>query len=229
MIITHVALENGWNRDHLLQNAEKLILGSFNPFNQNGDNTDYYYGRSTNYFWKAIAELNRLNTNAFLNNLELKLDYMNRFKFCFLDVINSIEIQSDDNNERAILDFVNQKIFTEFSDQVLFTSNTSFGNNRIKVTRTYNSDILPLIEQGRIRTILHTMGNNTIRMNLTTKPKELRLGVNGFQGFINDIVAIENVRFVNQSFSPSGRAVNTGGPDYFNELKNWLSQHVLNG
>lgn len=38
MIIRHVALENEWNTNEILQNANKLILGSFNPFNIDGDN-----------------------------------------------------------------------------------------------------------------------------------------------------------------------------------------------
>ena len=85
MIVRHVTLVNEWNRNEILQNAQKLILGSFNPYNLNGDNTDYYYGRFTNYFWKAMAEINNLNPNIFFNNL----DYMNRYKFCCLDVIDS--------------------------------------------------------------------------------------------------------------------------------------------
>jgi hypothetical protein len=32
MIIIHVALKNVWNRYEVLQNAQKLILGSFNPY-----------------------------------------------------------------------------------------------------------------------------------------------------------------------------------------------------
>ena len=48
MIINHVAIVNGWDRKEILENSETLILGSFNPFNPNGDNTDYYYGRCFN-------------------------------------------------------------------------------------------------------------------------------------------------------------------------------------
>lgn len=228
MIVRHVALENEWNRNAILQNSQKLILGSFNPYNLNGDNTDYYYGRFTNYFWKAMAEINNLNPNIFFNNLELKLDYMNRYKFCFLDVIDSIEIESRDNNETVINNFINQKIYTEFSDQVLFTTRTAFENSNITVSRTYNPIILSLIQQGGIRKVIHTMGNNTIGIDFRTKQQENRLGANGFQGFINQIRYQNNIDFIPQSYSPSGRAVKTGGPNYFNNLKNWLSMHIIN-
>lgn len=227
MIIRHVALENEWNRNDVLQNAQKLILGSFNPYNPNGDNADYYYGRSTNYFWKAIAEINNMNPNIFFNNLNLKLEYMHEYKFCFYDIINSVEINSQNGNELALNKFIDQKIYTEFSDQVLFTSRTSFENNQITLVRSYNSNILSLLEEGRIRKIIHTMGNNTIGRNLITSPKEMALGINGFQGYVNEIIRNPNSTFVPQSFSPSGRAVNTKGLIYYNGLKAWLNEHIF--
>lgn len=228
MIIRHVALENEWNRNDVLQNAKKLILGSFNPYNPNGDNADYYYGRSTNYFWKAIAEIHNMNPNIFFNNLNLKLEYMHEYKFCFSDIINSVEINSQNVNELALNRFIDQKIHSEFSDQVLFTSRTSFENNQITLERSYNSNILSLLEEGRILKIIHTMGNNTIGRNLITSPKEIALGINGFQGYINEIIGNLNSTFVPQSFSPSARAVNTGGLIYYNGLKAWLNEHIIN-
>lgn len=229
MIVNHAALENGWNFNGHLQNAEKLILGSFNPYNFNGDNADYYYGRSTNYFWKAVAELNNLNSDIFFNNLDLKLEYMYRYRFCFLDIIDSIQIECQDDNELVINQFVNKKIYKEFSDQVLFTTKTSFQKNTIRVTRTYNQSVIDLIQQGGIQKIIHTMGNKTIGINFTTRWQENQLGVNGFQGFINQIINQNNIAFTPLSYSPSGRAVKTGGPNYFNNLKNWLNTEILNG
>jgi hypothetical protein len=228
MIVRHVALENEWNRNEILQNAQKLILGSFNPYNLNGQNADYYYGRCTNYFWKAIAEINNLMPDIFFNNLDLKFEYMNKYRFCFLDVIDSIEILSNGHNELSVSDFINKKIHTEFSDQVLFTTKTYFQNNKITLTRTYNGSILNLIQQGRINKIIHTMGNNTIGIDFRTRWQESRLGANGFQGFINQIVDQNNANFVPQSFSPSGRAVKNGGLTYLNDLKNWLRNHIVN-
>jgi len=152
---------------------------------------------------------------------------MHRYRFCFMDVINSIEIESQGNNELLINNFINQKIFTEFSDQVLFTTKTTFENNQITVTRTYNSSIINLIGNGRIKRVIHTMGNNTIGTDFRTKWQENRLGVEGFQGFINQIINQNNIDFIPQSYSPSGRAVKMGGPNYFNNLKNWLQNNLL--
>lgn len=229
MLIRHAALENEWDTNEILQNANKLILGSFNPFNVNGDNADYYYGRCTNYFWKAIAELHNLNPKIFFNNLDLKLEYLRRYRFCILDVIDSIEIQSEQNNQSLLNDFINKKIYTEFSDQALFTTKTSFQNNVIIVNRIYNHRILNLIQQGGIQRVIHTMGNNTIGIDFRTKWQENRLGANGFQGFINQIRNQSNIIFTPQSFSPSGRAIKTGGINYYTNLKDWLMKNLLNG
>ena len=63
MIINHSTIEHKWETIENFTIAKTLILGSFNPFNPNGDNTDFYYGRCTNYFWKTIAEIKNMNPN----------------------------------------------------------------------------------------------------------------------------------------------------------------------
>ena len=227
MIIRHVALENGWNSNEILQNANKLILGSFNPFANNGENADYYYGRRTNYFWKVIAEIEGLNPEYYFNNLDLKLECMNRFRFCFLDLISSIDITCQENDEAIIERFVRMKIYKEFSDQVLFTTSTNFENNEINVSRVYNHDVVALIQRGNIRKVIHTLGNNTIDSGFRTKPKEKNLGRDGFQGFVNQVVNQNDAVVISESYSPSGRAVKAGGPNYLNDLKQWLRVHII--
>lgn len=227
MIVNHVAIVQGWNtNEEVFQNAQTLILGSFNP-NQPDGNTDYYYGRSTNYFWTAIEEIYGLPNNTFLESRPNKIEFMTQYKFCFLDVINSVEITSNDNNEIILNEFINNKIYAEFSDQILFTTTTNFQNNVISLTRIYNDDILNLLDEGNIKTVIHTMGNNRIGMNFGTNPQENGLHENGFQGFINKIRNHQtDVNFVPLSYSPGRRAVNIGGPDYKNNLKNWLQEHI---
>jgi len=63
MIIKHAAIEDKWLNEKvtkLLYNSKTLVLGSFNPNNQ-GNNTDFYYGRCSNFFWKIIAEIEGRN------------------------------------------------------------------------------------------------------------------------------------------------------------------------
>ena len=42
MKVNHVAIVNDWDLYEVFENAEILILGSFNPYNLNGDNADYF-------------------------------------------------------------------------------------------------------------------------------------------------------------------------------------------
>lgn len=225
MVIDHNAIINNWNYNDVLQNANTIILGSFNPYNPQGENPDYYYGRRTNYLWTAIEEISNLNPTYFLNNVQNKLEFMLLHNFCFLDVIDSIEITEANQNNEIINQFVQKKIFTEFSDQVLFTTTTKFENTNIVLSRNYNENIVHLINQGNIQKIIHTMGNNTIQMNLETKTKEYNLGINGFQGYINSIVNT-GINFIPTSYSPSGRAVRVGGHEYMTQLKEWLNEHL---
>jgi hypothetical protein len=218
MIITHASISDNWNCD--FENSETLILGSFNPNNPNG-NTDYFYGRKTNYFWRAIAELNNLHPDIFFDNLELKIEYMRINRFCFLDLINSIEINTN-SSQNLLNEFAEKKIFKEFTDQILFTSKTNFKGCKIQISRNYNFELLNLVRNSNINKIAHTLGNNRINNQLITSPIEKNLNQYGFQSFIYQIQQLENINFISNSISPSGYAVNTGGEVYFEELKNWL-------
>lgn len=227
MVITHASISNNWNNINYFPNAETLILGSFNPNNPNvlNGNTDYFYGRSSNFFWKAIAELNNIDINSFTDNIELKFEYMQLNRFCFLDIINSIEISTDADNN-LLNEFVQNKIFKDFTDQVLFTSKTKFKGSSILIARNYNFEIPNLVLNSRINKIIHTLGNSRIDQNFTTKPKEQNVGENGFQILINQINNIDNVNFISQSFSPSKYAVNRSEENYYSELKNWLRNNL---
>lgn len=215
MIIQHAKVN--WE-NYIPQDVKTLILGSFNP-NNPSLNTDYYYGRSTNYLWRAIADLLKLKENYFSNNLERKKEVMEKYSFCFLDLIEKIEISG---NETLLPQFVNQKILKEFSGQVLFTTNTTFEKHRFTVQRSYNHQIVDFINKNRVKTLLHTLGNNTINERFITNWSERRLGLNGFQGFVNSIKSTDSV-FIQKSYSPSGRAVKVGGQKHYENLKNWLN------
>ena len=69
-------------------------------------------------------------------------------QFCFYDVIQSIDVISTD--EDALNKFVQQRIFIEFSDQVLFTTNTKYNDVTINVFREYNRDVFELLANGNI-------------------------------------------------------------------------------
>lgn len=222
MIIAHNAIVHNWNNNQLFENAKTLILGSFNPHNPNINNIDFYYGRETNYLWRVIAQLLGHNVNFYLNNLQNKLDTMNQYKFCFLDVINSIEVTCAQNPELEE-QYIQNNILNEFADSKLFTTNTNFQGVNIKITRNYNDDIIEKINSNNIKKVIHTMGNNRISQGFITNPIE---GALGFQGLINNVLQT-NAQFVPESFSPSGRAVRVGGNAHSMNLSNWIQANLL--
>ncbi|WGK65673.1 hypothetical protein [Croceiramulus getboli] len=224
MKINHVCKENNWIEPAEIKNVRTLILGSFNPFNPNGQNTDYYYGRQSNYFWKVIAMLLGKNENYFTDNLRNKLEVMKDYRFCFLDVIESIEISNAENDDLVNQKFANEHIYTNYFDAKLFT--TTHGAANVKVNRNYNQKVFSVIENQDIQRVVHTMGNSTITKQFKTKPKEKSLGMNGFEGYINAIKNT-NVEFVPTSYSPSGYAVRRSGVAYLETLKAWINSNLL--
>lgn len=216
MIIEHASVN--W-KNYIPKKVKTLVLGSFNP-NNPLNNTDYFYGRSSNYFWKFIADILEFNEDYFCGNYERKVEVMEKYGFCFLDLISSISVNGINENHEN--NFKNVKIFTEYSDGVLFTTNTNFRGHNINVQRIYNIEILNFINAHYPKRIIHTLGNTRINNNFQSRPVEL-------QNFINQILDISeqsNAIFNPISYSPSGRAVRVGGINYYQNLKNWLQDNL---
>jgi hypothetical protein len=219
MIVEHAKV----NWENFVPKVVKiLILGSFNP-NNPVNNTNYYYGRYSNFLWKAIGDILFENQQHFFVNgdlnIELAKDTMEKYQFCFLDLISDIKITG--HNVQHEINFKNARIDIGFSDSVLFTTKTNFQGNNVNIERNYNQLILDFINENSTDKIIHTLGNNRISVNFITNPIEAGLGQNGFQGLINQIVQNYNY-FEPISYSPSGHAVNAGGSEYYNNLKSWL-------
>lgn len=227
MLINHANIN--WNivEYEIFKNAKTLILGSFNPNQPNqNDNTDYYYGRNSNYFWKVLGAIIHENESHYHNNIEHKITAMLEYKFCFSDIVESIEVECLNNPALEHL-FVDTKIFKNFSDSILFTSNPNFNNNIINIVRNYNINIPDLINQyPNISRIIHTLGNSRISQDFITNPIENNIVGNlGFQAVINQIVNLD-IDFNPISFSPSQIAVNRGGQVYRNNLAGWLQYNI---
>jgi hypothetical protein len=227
MKVNHLSLSNNWPGPSIVNTPKTLILGSFNPFNPfNKENTDYYYGRNTNHFWKSIARNLKLEEDYFLNNLSRKIETMNKFHFCFYDVVDYLEINCEDESSRD--SFIKDNIYTNFYDSVVFKQKTR-NYPIIEIKRHYNRSIIELLKSNSFKKVIHTMGNNTIDEKMKTICKEKALRESGFQGFINEIGRIcesRNITFVMKSFSPSQYAINTGKTSII-ELDKWIKTNVL--
>lgn len=229
MIIQHLAIENEWEGLGVVENPKTLILGSFNPFNPNRNNTDYYYGRNTNYFWKIIAIHLLKPENYFfiesdgLTPFKKKIAIMNKYKFCFYDVVDILTLTS--NNEMILNQYINEKIHIGFDDSKLFVTNTKFNGVNIKIERGYNKRIINLLEQGTIKKVIQTMGKNRIKENLKAYPVR-----DGFHNYIKEITNIcskKDICFIPNSYSPSQIAVHKLGEQNRGELDNWLIQNIF--
>jgi hypothetical protein len=208
-----------------LENATKLVVGSFNPFNPFG-NAPFYYGRDTNYFWKAIA-LNLGHDLFYYHHQNYgalrRFQCMEQFGFYFIDIIDSVEIKGVNNAHEV--EFSNEKIFTNFSDSVLFTSNTHYNEGPITITRNYNSNLGLLLNEHEFETVIHTLGNNRIREDFITQP------LGDFQNFIDEIEPVTH-NFIPISYSPSQIVVNRNGGihgQYFHYLSDWINVYLLGG
>ncbi len=230
MKINHAAIEDKWLNDkvmNLLYNSNKIVLGSFNTHNPK-NNTDFYYGRCSNFFWKVIAQIEGKNDQYYFNNIQLKIGVMEKYSFCCLDLIDSIEISSTNGGTEIISDFVKNKIYTGYSDSVLFSSNTSYKNKAIRVDRTYNKLVLDVLDKGKITKVIHTLGNARISEQFVTKPIEKSLQVEGFQGYWLSIVnRKKDIEIVRNSYSPSAYAVRRLGEQNYESIKSWFETNLI--
>src|SRR5690606_19296188 len=158
MIIQHSSVN--WNLETLnpiLKKAKTLVLGSFNPNNPNpNENTDFYYGRNTNHFWKSIARNLNLPENHFTYNFQNKINYMIKYRFFCSDIISSINLECD--NEEVLNQYVNELIYTNYEDKELFrVFNYDFNNQEISKSLEFNNQIIEHLEQNKITKVIHTL------------------------------------------------------------------------
>ena len=226
-IISHQALQLKWIQPTDIPNPKTLVLGSFNPFNPDGDTVDYYYGRSSNFFWKRIAVILGHEETFFLHREQgftRKLDAMSN-RFCCLDIVNHIKV--DGQNDEVVNKYIKNRIFSNFADSELFKSKFNGGN--VNLRRVYNETVLETLKNTKsINKVIHTMGPRRITDRIRGNPKELNRGTDGLFGFMSQVFDTcdkRDIALVFDSFSPSAYAVknkSTQIPD----LDNWLIEHL---
>lgn len=156
-----------------------LVLGTFNP--DCGEKVDYFYGRCRNNFWRAIEHIEELDYRSLFNNLNGKIQIMEKYHFGCTDIISSIEFNPNIRN----------KICGEgYSDSVLFTKKF------VKIHYQFDQ-IIDFIAQQKVKKVIHTWGT---RKN----PREFKILVQNFNDFCNR----NHVEFIADCPSPSPRSRN---------------------
>lgn len=173
-MINHQLLNNNFLPNWKIKT---LVLGTFNP--EGGDIVDYFYGRNRNNFWKALAELQKLQRNSYYQNFEEKLKCMKLFEFGCTDIIRSVVVNEN---------YIQNIIGNGYSDNKLF--------NLANVHRTYQMDIIKnYLIKNEVKKVINTWGKREI-------PNEFLNHVNDLNNFCNE----HNIIFVDACPSPSPRS-----------------------
>src|SRR5574337_392409 len=134
-----------------------LVLGTFNPIC--GKKTDYFYGRDSNNFWRAIETILGKDRFFYHNNFPEKHKAMLAIKFGCTDIISSIKIYPSVRNKLC---------GQGYSDQILFTKKyvqPEYEFERIKL----------FLEKKSVRRIINTWGKRNRPANLINEINNLQL------------------------------------------------------
>lgn len=177
--------------------VQTLVLGTFNP--DCGEETDYFYGRCQNNFWRTLEEIQGLDNRWFQNNFNSKLEFMQTNKFGCTDIIKSIEI----NDESTKKDVCGKG----YSDQILFTAK--------KCKLEYHFDeIKAFIQNSKVKKVIHTWGK-------IDTPKSFLSHLSDLEKFCSE----NNATFIRDCPSPSGRL---RGKEHKKKLYDFYIKHLIN-
>jgi len=225
--ILHQHLALNWPSFQSVESPKTLVLGSFNPYFENGQTVDYYYGRESNFFWRVVADLLGMDQNYFFDSedgLFRKLEAM-QGRFVLADFINYLEITS--SSKATVQEYIAQHIFKNFSDAKLWQTDSGNDDDWVYLQRSYNTAIYDFIDASdSLTTVIHTLGKSNLDVNKVA-PAEEHLYI-GFKRFISDIKALcrdKGISFVTESHSPSGRVISYPGESY-DRLKEFYQEYL---
>lgn len=170
------------NQDFFLPNWEikVLVLGTFNP--ECGEQTDYFYGRKKNNFWKAIASIKKFDSNHYLDHFQNKLNTMIEHKFGCSDIIELVKVDKE-NLEKVC--------GNSYSDSYLFTQ------KYVKITYRFE-EIKNYLITNKVEKVINTWGKRK-------SPKEFQKQIDSLKFFCTQ----NNILFIEDCLSPSPRSKNT--------------------
>lgn len=220
IIVKHIAKEKGWD-NIVTQNPTTLIIGSFNPFIPNKILLpDYYYGRNPtrgagNKLWNTIGKVKYNNKTYFRNDFSRKIIEVSKLKIYFYDLISELEFMCE--NKILLEKFINEKVYKNFADNIIWQSTTKYCGELITIKRIYNYNILKfLTEYHSVKRVVNTLGKK--RGNYCFNPNEEQ-----WIQYKNDIFNTcteRGIDLVLESVSPSAR----GGSEL--EFENWLKKYI---
>lgn len=188
--------------------CKTLVLGTFNP--EGGAPVNYFYGRNSNYFWKAISVIDGRSEHFYhekiSNDQNDHIVLMKKNKFGCADIIKSIDCPNES---------IGRINGGGYSDQFIFSGN---------VIRQYNfEDLKKYINSQNHRDIKVTKIINTAGQRFDNPtPREFSVQLNDFINFCKT----NKIDFIS-SPSASAYAVRTHRTD-FEKLKDFYKLHLIN-
>lgn len=107
------------NLDRIDFEPETLIIGTFNPAWPQGNNAEWFYGRTrNNYFWDVLPRIHNSSLNLRKHGAHAWKTFCHDNRIALTDIITSINDANEDNEEhQAILrTYLDQTIADYFED-----------------------------------------------------------------------------------------------------------------
>jgi hypothetical protein len=187
--------------------CKTLVLGTFNP--EGGHPVNYFYGRDTNYFWKAISYIDNKEEHFYhkkiSNNQDDHFLLMKKNKFGCTDIIKCIDCP---------IEAIPRINGGGYPDQLVFRAN---------IERQYNFEDLEKYinrqnqKEIRVKKIINTVGNRFDN----PAPNEFAEKLNKFKLFCQK----NKIDFIS-SQSASAHAVRTHKTE-FETLKIFYQLHLF--
>jgi hypothetical protein len=175
---------------------QTLVLGTFNPSCR--EETDYFYGRCQNNFWRTLEEIDSLKYRWFQNNLERKMKFMKDNEFGCSDIIKSVELTDEI--------YRNKICGKGYSDVNLFTKK--------KCTLEYNFDeIKSFIKKNNVLKVINTWGERENPVIFKEYLEDLKI-----------VCSQNNILFIEKCPSPSGRM---RGKEHKTKLIEFYKTHLV--
>ena len=224
--INHLACSHDWETHHYEVPAPKcLVLGSFNPKIDSNSGVPFYYCRPPergggNRLWPTVTKALSMEKNC-RENEHARLAAMQRGKFIFMDLIDSLTISSANSGATELY---HDTEIASFSDSALWASRSK----GITIHRTYNTRIFDVIKRYResLQYVVFTLGPTGLdplikRNNHGSLSRRDKQWVQFYSQLVEICTFIDTLTLVTETCSPAPQGCSN------ERLRDWLKTYVI--
>ena len=224
--INHLACSHDWETHHYEVPAPKcLVLGSFNPKIDSNSGVPFYYCRPPergggNRLWPTVTKALSMEKNC-RENEHARLAAMQRGKFIFMDLIDSLTISSANSGATELY---HDTEIASFSDSALWASRSK----GINIHRTYNTRIFDVIKRYResLQYVVFTLGPTGLdplikRNNHGSLSRRDKQWVQFYSQLVEICTFIDTLTLVTETCSPAPQGCSN------ERLRDWLKTYII--